>query len=105
MKKIQECCFELGERVDITLPKESKILSVQECNHNMRLFALVDDEETETEVKHLRLFKSGCQIHDNEFMDLRYICSLVRDSSQDSQDSLHIFEYEEFDQKRLLHTR
>jgi hypothetical protein len=103
MKRVQEFSLELNDKVDITLPRHSKILSVQEYDLKLYLWAVVDDSETKTEIRHLRLFKNDCEIDEELYWDLRYLCSVQNSVSWKENRTLHIFEYEEYDPHRILH--
>jgi hypothetical protein len=103
MKKVQEFFFDPADKLDITLPQHSKILSIQEYDHRLYLWFIVDDSETKTEVRHFRLFKNECGIDDELYWDLRYICSVQNNVTWHEPNTLHIFEYEEYDRNKIYH--
>jgi hypothetical protein len=103
VKKVQEFCFEPTDKIDVTLPRHSKLLSVQQFDQKLYLWVVVDDSETVTDVRHLRVFKNDCEIDEEEYWDMRYICTIQDNVTWKDPRTLHIFEYEEYDRNKIYH--
>ena len=101
VRKVHECCFDINDKVDVNLPQHSKILSIQRHGRKLRLYAVVDDSQKEPESIHFRIFRNDCSIDEEEYWDLRYICSVHDSRIWKKRPTLHIFEYEEYDPNKI----